>query len=277
MFRSWPPAALLLVVALTIVSVVACGGDDDDGSGSPTPDDTGPTPVITPGDPVAPPLEGPGRGDPPTEMTDFRELPEWQLPRPDEVPPPPEEEADNRLLNPPAEASCPEEWEVLDRPTDGYKICYPGDWTLAGYGNVSQANEATWVSAGIFRFTDPSQENQLAHVSIYVIPQFARPFRYTIDCEQPYSITFAGQPAVVCPEFPGVSPEAPFTSYHVFRENLDYFVQVVPYYLEEDGEVTDEIDEAAFQTAIDIAHTFQFTPVAVTPTPIPSPAPEPTQ
>jgi hypothetical protein len=275
MLRPWRTAAAASLVVL-VIAFTACGGDDDDGStnnGSPTA--TGSTPVITPGDPVAPPLEGPGRGEAPTELTDYRELPEWQLPSPDEVPPPPQEEADNRLFNAPAEPSCPDDWEVLARPTEGFKICHPGDWTIAGFGNVAQANEANWVSAGIFRFIDASQQGQLAHVSIYVIPQFARPFRYTIDCEQPYSVTFAGEPSVICPDFPGVSPEATIASYHVFRENLDYFVQIVPYFLEEDGEVTDEIDEAAYETAIDIAHTFQFTPVAATPTP--SPAPEPTQ
>jgi hypothetical protein len=69
---------------------------------------------------------------------------------------------------------------------------------------------------------------------------------------------------VVCPDFPAESPEARIISYHAFRENLDYFVQVVPYfeYDADSDSYTDELNQEAFDLALQIAHTFEFTPVA---------------
>lgn len=264
---------LLLPFALLALLVAACGGDDDgngDGGGNGTstasPADSA-SPVDTDGadrpvDPFSPPLEGPGRGDPPSELTDFREEPDWQLPEPGNVPEP--EGNEDPVLNPPKEPVCPEDWERLRRPSEGFEICYPGGWAIDGHGYVNSQNEERWYSVGVFNAPDVEAGQQLAHVSVYVIPQFSRPFRYTIDCPQPYATTLSGEPAVVCPEFPPLHPEASIVSYHVFREDFDYFVNIATYYEwnENDGEYTDEVNEEAAAMAIQIAHSFEFIPVA---------------
>jgi hypothetical protein len=253
---------LAAALAASFLLIAACGGDDDDGQsptdGAQTTDPAGPTP--TRGNPVTPPLEGPGRGAAPAEFTDYREEPEWLLPKPDDLQPPPEELAEEPAANPPAQPVCPEGWLTIDRPTEGFKICHPENWTVAGHGYVSGANEDRWYSVGIFDFVDESRTTQRAHVSIYAIPRYTRPFRYTVDCPQPYAVMFAGEPAVVCPNFPGQPPEEhEIISYHVFLNDLDYFVNVATYFIHEGEEITDEIDEEARTTAIEIAHSFQFT------------------
>ncbi len=262
---------LLPALALLAVLIVTCGGDDDsngDGGGDVTPT-ASPADSLRPSgsgniDPFSPPLEGPGRGDSPRELTDFREEPGWQLPDPANVPEPAESE--DPVLNPPDEPVCPEDWERLRRLIQGYQFCYPGDWVLGGNGYINAPNEKRWRSDGVFSLPGGEAEHQLAHVSVYVTPQFSRPFRYTIDCPQPYATTLAGEPAVVCPEFPPIYPEASIASYHVFREDFDYFVTIATYYEwnENDGEYTDEVNEEAAATAIEIAHSFEFIPIAGT-------------
>ena len=246
----------LLVFAL--IGVVACGGDDDDGAsstGSPTP-----TVAPVPGGGV---LEGPGRPGTVNEQTDFREDPNWQLPAPADIPA--ADDGDDPIQNPPDEPVCPEGWAEHVRAREGFEICYPADWTIGGHGYNRSANEESWYSVGFFSYPVGDEENQLAHVSVYVVPQYTRPFRYTIDCPQPYSLEFAGEPAVVCPDFPPTEPEARISSYHVFRENLDYFVTVASYreWDAEAGEYTDGVNQEAVDTAIQIAHSLTFIPVAV--------------
>lgn len=136
-------------------------------------------------------------------------------------------------------------------------MCYPDSWKIAGHGYVSAGAEARWYSVGIILFDG---ERQLAHVSIYAVPQFARPLTYTRDCHQPYRVTFAGVPAVLCPDFPGQPPEARIVSYHVFKNDRDYFINVVPYFRYDagSGKYTEDVDESALNTAFDIAGTFRF-------------------
>ena len=261
----WIRYALAPLAVLAVVTLAGCGDDDDapaDGSGTPSASESAPASATTPPNPVVPPMEGPDRQGGVTEETDFRADPAWRAPAPDDVPA--ADDPADPVLNPPADPECPAEWTLIQRPVEGFQICHPADWTVAGHGYVSSANEAQWYSVGIFDFLDETQAQQRAHVSIYVIPQFAQPFRYTLDCEAPLSLTFGGEPAVVCPDFPAESPEARIISYHAFREDLDYFVQVVPYfeYDADSDSYTDELNQEAFDLALQIAHTFEFTPIA---------------
>jgi hypothetical protein len=271
----------LFAPVILIVFLSACGGDStSDGSATPTgsvtpgPSREPPTGEVTPfptrggsAGSIVPPLEGPARGPSVQQQEDFRLDPAWKLPTPEEAPVP--DNTDDPVLNPPAQASCPAEWEILERPTEGWHVCYPANWAIDGQGYVGSANEARWYSVGIFDFTDETRVHQRAHVSVYVIPQFTRPFRYTIDCPQPFHVTFAGQPAVVCSSFPPTSPEARVISYHVFLNNLDYFVNIATYFEfdESSGQYTDKTSDDAFKGALDIVGTFEFIPIA----PLPSP------
>jgi hypothetical protein len=174
----------------------------------------------------------------------------------------PDEET-GAMYHPPAEVKCKDEWEQLVRPSEGFSICYPADWQTAGYGYVSAGAEDRWFSVGIVKFTDEKRETQEAHVSVYVLPRYAKPFIYTRDCPRPYSVTFGGQAAVMCPDFPGENSEKYIVSYHVRRGDLDYFVQVVPY---------DGGSDEALDTAIEIAHRVQFIDIQTTqPTESPTP------
>ena len=253
---------LLLPAVLALMIAVACGDDDSTSTPTTTPDGSGDaSPLATPASLIAPPLEGPARGPSPGERTDFRNEPDWKLPGPDDRPEP--DDADDPVVNPPSNPSCPAEWIEHDRLVEGFKLCYPEDWTLSGNGYVNAPNEDRWYSAGFFDFVSPAQEQQRAHVSVYVMSPFVEPFRYTIDCVEAFGITFAGEPAVVCPDFATDSPAARIVSYHVFREGLNYFVNVVGYfgYDAASGEYSDDIESDAFDMALTIAHTFQFRPV----------------
>ncbi len=249
-----PTIVLTALVLSCLVFIASCGGGDggtgDDDAGTPSVSaGTGTsTPTGTPSDPLAPPLEGPERGPAATERTDFREVEEWDLPAPDSVNPVPDDE-DGAIYHPPAEPNCPADWQTLARPSEGFSICYPSDWQTAGYGYVTAGQEERWLSVGIVKFLSEARDEQDAHVSVYVIPRHARPMTYTRDCPRPYRLTFAGEPAVICPEFPGQGSEKDFTSYHIRRGDLDYFVQIVPY---EGG------SDEALDTAIEIAHTFRL-------------------
>lgn len=252
--------------------LVACNGGGD-GSPSPgsaaspvpttepdstpeaTPGATG-TAVQSDGHLFTPPLEGPARGAAAQEETNYWELSEFQLPEPQDLPEPPED-ADAPEFSPPAEAECPADWEELSRPGEKFSICYPEDWRIDGHGYVTAGVEERWYSVGMFLLDGDVQK---AHVSVYVISPYARPFTYTRDCEQSYRLTLAGEPAALCPDFPGEGPEARIIAYHVRRGERDYYVNVVPYFEfdEEEGTYLDTVSEEAEATAIEIAHTFRF-------------------
>jgi len=252
---------------IVFATVAGCGGDDSSPTGTPGDSPSGSaaasgSPLPTPeSDPLIPPLEGPEPGPAISERKDWREDPEWALPSPGDVSP--AEDIDDPVLNPPAEPACPSDWTVLERPDEGFAICHPASWTVAGHGYVSPANEDRWYSLGIFDFVDEEEHIQRAHVSVYVFSRFARPVRYTIDCPSPASVTFAGEAAVVCPSFPGVPPEAEIIAYHVLREDLDYFVNVTTYpkYEAETEEYSGEVDQDARDLAVKIAQTFEFIPI----------------
>jgi len=242
---------LLIAIAATAVLLpaAACGGGSSGPSataGGDVPDGASVTPLPTL-DSLIPPLDGPQREPAPTTRTDYRDDPDWQFPRPEELEPPPADAA-GAEYSPPEDVQCPESWEVLSRPAEEFEICYPEGWDIAGHGYVSSGEEERWYSVGIVNFAENGKD-QLAHVSIYIFPPFSRPVRYTIDCPQPYAVTFAGQDAVICPDFPPTAPEQRLISYNVLFGDADYFINVVSY---------EGAPEDALSTAIQIAHTYRF-------------------
>ncbi len=255
-------AALSLVLAGGLLAV-ACGEDGD--AGSVTTPTLGVSPVGTSnsadvslpeGSSFSPPLEGPSRGLPATERTDYWALPEFALPAPGDLPELPGNSMGTEL-RPPAEPQCPEAWQEVPRPAEGLSICYPADWRIEGHGYVSAGVEDRWYSLGLYLFKDGVE---LAHVSVYALNPYAQPFNYTRDCEQAYRVSFAGEPAVVCPDFPGQWPEVRIISYHVRKDDLDYFVNVVPRFQadSQSGDYSDTWSEEAEATAIQIAHSFRL-------------------
>jgi hypothetical protein len=244
--------AMIASTVLIVGILISACGDDDGGSNnsSPTPSG-GPesgSPTATPSGTFQAPFEGPPRGPVPTERTDFREEPEWQLPEPADLPAVPDDE-NAAIFFPPSEVACAEEWILLARPSEGFTICYPQDWQTAGEAYVNEGAADKWYSVAMVKFADDTRDNESAHVSVYAIPRYAKPMPYTRDCPRPYSIEFAGQPSVICPAFPGEAPEEDFTSYHVRRGDMDYFINVVPY---QGG------GDEAYNLAVQIAHTFQL-------------------
>lgn len=234
---------LLLAALLTLAA--GCGGNGS----NPTSTSTGSTDTSATSAPLTdaltPPLEGPPRQPAPTARTDFRELVDWQLPRPEDVSAPPAD-ATGAEFSPPEDPECPQGWDVLTRPTEKFEVCHPPEWQIAGHGYVSGGEEERWYSVGIVLFDGTDQE---AHVSVYLFPRYSRPARYTIDCAEPYRVTFAGEEAVLCAEFPPTFPEQRLISYNVLFDDIDYFVNVVSY---QGG------SQDALATAIEIAHTFKF-------------------
>jgi len=250
---------------LALAFAVACGDDDDLGSSgtdvSATPDATPDLTTRAPRDPLSAPHEGPDLGPFPEEPIDFREDPDWRHPDPESRPTPAPDDKSDVVFGPPAEPSCPEDWERVERLPEDFSICHPDSWEEdSSYVN----HEVRWYAIGFFDFPGGDREHQLAHVSVYVFPEFSLTVRYALDCPEAYSVTFAGEPSVVCPDFPPVAPEARIISYHVFRDQRHYFVNVAAYleYDEENGEYSDSLNEEAFNQAIEIAHTFQFDPLA---------------
>lgn len=237
-------ALLCAAVALMFVSW-ACSGDSGDGSETPLPSGASGSGAVL--DSLVPPLEGPVREAAPTERTDFRVLPDWQLPRPDDLPaPPPGVEGVEFSQPDEPQLLCPDGWEELKRQSESFRICYPESWAIAGHGYVSAGAEERWYSVGIVLFEG---EEQVAHVSVYRFPQYARPVRHTIDCDQAYAVTFAAEPAVLCPDVSASPPEARIISYNVFLDDADYFVNVVSY---------EGAGEEPLAQAMEIARTFAF-------------------
>lgn len=241
---------ILFAVFLLLAAVAAaCGGDDDGGDATLTPAPSRPE--------FGPPLEG-GRQDlGPSERTNFREHPDYQMPDPAVLPPPPDG-AQGPEFSPPETADCPVDWLAYPREAEGFAFCYPPDWEINGDGYVTLPFQDRWFSAGAYRFVGGTA---VAHVSFYAYNNYSLPYDYTRACGQPYSVTFAGQPAVLCPDYPGVFPEERIISYHVRTEQFDYLVNAVPYYAydPETGSYGATADAELEQTAIEIAQTFQLT------------------
>ena len=205
---------------------------------------------------ITPPLEGPARGPGATKRTNYRKLSEFRLPAPEDLPEPPDS-ATGPEFHPPAEPQCPKDWKKLERPAEGFRVCYPEGWSIEGHGYVSVGVEDRWYSLGLFLFQGDAE---LAHVSIYVINPYARPFTYTRDCDQAYRVTFAGEAAVLCADHPGQSPEAKIIAYHVRMGDLDYFINVVPRFQREadSGTYLKTWSKDAEATGIEIAQTVQL-------------------
>ena len=240
--------ALFLAVLPFLLALAACS-DGDDVSDTGTPIDRGE---------LSPPLEGGSQPVGPSQFTNYRELPETQLPKPEELPPPPDD-VDGAEFDPPPAPECPQDWLEFSRSREGFLICYPDGWEINGDGYVTRAFQDRWFSIGIYMFDG---DVQAAHVSVYAFNPRARPYNYTLDCDQPYAVTFAGQPSVLCPDAPGaVFPEQRIISYHTRTDQFDYFVNVVPFYSYDSGDGTygDSIDADLEELAIEIAHTFQLT------------------
>lgn len=259
-------AALALLALIAATAAVACGGGGKgSSSGSATPAASGASSPT----PVTPPLEGPPRTTVSQKRTNYRDDPNYQLPGPDGLPS--GSDQDGQIYHPPANPQCPQGWKTLERPTEGFTICYPDPWTIQGYGYVSAGFDDRWLSVGIFLYKGDAQ---VAHVSVYVTNAYAQPFLYTKDCKQDYQVTFAGEQAVLCPDHPGVAPEVQISTYHIRKNDLDYFVNVVPHYDFDpaSGKYLDSWDKSAAATAVQIAQTFQFIPL-VAPSPSASPPP----
>lgn len=209
---------------------------------------------------TGPPLEGASRGVAASERTNYRELDEFQLPEPEDLPPPPEE-ATGPEFQPPAEPQCPEDWQELSRPAEGFRVCHPEGWSIDGHGYVSAGAEDRWYSLGLFLSQD---DVEVAHVSIYVVNPYAKPITYTRDCDQAYRVTFAGEPAAFCPDYTGEFPEAKIIAYHVRRGDLDYYINVVPKFQYDATSriYLDTWSQDAEATGILIAHTLQFMEIA---------------
>lgn len=240
--------SIAVLAAAAAVIALACGGGGGEDEGVTMP------PVRR--DVIAPPLEGEA---PPlsTERINYRLHPDFQLPDPAALPPVPED-AEGREYHPPETPECPEDWELLERPGEGFRICYPADWQIDGHGYVSAGADDRWYSLGIFKFVDENVEQ--AHVSVYMTPPFARPFLYVAECEQAYQVRFDGRLATLCPDLPGKFPEAKIIAYHIREGERDYFVNVVLYYEYdfENGRYLNSWPQELEETAIRIAQSFDL-------------------
>ncbi len=265
MAQMWRPLACPLVAIVAALGAAACTNGGGGGTSEPT-REASPTATAaaTPSAPtpvsklITPPLEGPDRSLPFSERTNYLELPEYQLPQPEDVPAPPSD-ATGAEFHPPAEPSCPEGWQTLQRPVEGFTVCYPEPLRIDGHGYVSSGFDDRWYSVGLFLFDG---ERQLAHVSIYILNPYALPFPYTRDCPHPYRVTFAGSPSVLCTDFPPRSPEGEIITYYLRRDDFDYYINIVPYleYDEAAGDYLDTWPDDILQQAIKVAQTFQLTP-----------------
>ncbi len=266
------PATALLVTPVLLLALVAACGDKgsvgDDESATQAAAAATPTPELIPAPPpeverLKLPLEGPWRPFHSSERMNYREHPDFQLPDPADLPP--REDVDGLEFQLPDEPECPEDWERLVRPVEGFQICYPPDWTIEVHGYVSRGADDRWYDVGIYRM-DPSGL-PLIHVSVYVTSPYSQPFMYVAECEQAYRVTLNGVPASICPNFPGQPPEAKIIAYHVRKGDKDYFLNVVPrleYDASRQGYLTRWSREDE-ETAIGIVQTFLFIEVNVIP------------
>lgn len=245
---------LLLAVGAAIAACDSGGGQQETATPSASP---APTTLATPPNAgISPPFEGPRFSAVSAQRTNYWEEPDFRLPSPEELPEPPAG-ASGLEFQPPAEPRCPDSWNSLSRPAEGFGICYPDPWFIEGHGYVTAGRDDRWYAVGLFLFEGSVEA---AHVSVYIANPYARPPTYTRDCEQAYGVTFAGEPAVLCPNLSGVSTEARIIAYHVRRDDLDYFVSVVPHF-EYDAQAGRYLDAPSGEveaTAIQIAHTFYF-------------------
>jgi hypothetical protein len=207
---------------------------------------------------VAPPLEGAERTFRAQERTNYRELPEFQLPDPASLPSPSDDQ-DGPEFQPTETPDCPEDWEVLRRQAEGFEVCYPSDWQVDGHGYVSSGADDRWYSVGLYRFGEGGHER--AHVSIYLTNPYSQPFMYVAECEKAYQVTLGGLPASLCPDHPGEFPEAKIIAYHVRQGERDYFVNVVPM-VEYDSEARvyhlDSWSKGGEEVGIQIAQSVRF-------------------
>ena len=206
---------------LATVTLLACGGDDGGDGGGPSPSVASPT--ATRPDNLGgffPPLEGPARPVA-REVVNYWEVSTYDLPDPADLPELPSELS---ALAPPEVPVCPEGWVNLDRPTEGFKLCYPEGYTTEAHGYVTAGVDERWYAVGIFDFDG---EEPLGHVSIYVTGPFSQPFDYVALCDQAYQITIDGEPATVCPAYDGVGGEK-IIAYNLRLGDFDYSINAVP-------------------------------------------------
>jgi hypothetical protein len=269
MKRAFVLCALLAGTILT----VSCGGQ----SGAPDEQRVTPSATLTPtAEPTTvsrertPPLEGPIQRLP-TLRTNYREDPDFQFPNPADLPiagP----DIEGAQVDHSSPSGCPVGWERLVRPREGFEICYPGDWIIDGHGYVTAGADDRWYSLGIFRLVgDDSVES--AHVSVYVMGPYSRPFTYVLSCEKAYQVTLAGELASFCPDHPGEFPEVKIMAYHLRQGDRDYFIQVVPHFTwsEQTKEYLDVWSKEDEETAIRIVHTLQLVDDGVGETPTATP------
>ncbi len=266
------PKALALIAVLAVVALVtaACGSgtgsqeDDVDSPGSPTAsptDDPAPTLTAIPSTPtgsvIFPPFEGPTRSFRAEERINYREHPAFQFPNPEDLPVPPDE-LEGLEFHPPETPDCPLDLELLVRPSQGFRVCYPKEYKIDGHGYVTALVDDRWYSLGLFGLDQDDRES--VHVSIYVTNAYSQPFTYVINCETAYQVTIDGQPATLCPDHPGEFPEVKIIAYHIRMGDLDYFIQVVPQFDFDDeaNEYLTTWSQEAEETAIRIVHSFQF-------------------
>jgi hypothetical protein len=255
---------LLSIISIAIVTAMVCLACDGIGGSSSreTRSGLGPRTASTP---VFPPLDGPERTFRAEERTDYRELPEFQLPDPDRLPDPSDDE-DGAEFRPPESSECPEDWEVLRRPLEGFQVCFPSEWEVDGHGYVSSGADDRWYALGLYRFGEDGHER--AHVSIYMTTPYSQPVLYVSECDRAYKVRLDGLAAGLCPDHAGQFPEAKIIAYHVPRGDRDYFLNVVPM-MEFDSEAglyyLDSWSEKDLATGIDIVQSIQFTELPAAP------------
>ena len=232
---------------LAAVTLLACSGDDgDDGDdgGSPSPSVVTPTPTQPDNQRgFFPPLEGLERPVA-REVVNYWEDSAYDLPDPADLP---ELLPELSSLAPPEVPVCPEGWVNLDRPTEGFKTCYPEDYATEGHGYVTAGVDERWYAVGIYDFDG---DVELGHVSVYVTGPFSQPFDYVALCDQAYRTTIDGEPATVCPDYDGGGGEK-IIAFNMRIGDLDYSINAVP---SQSAGAAGDIESALLQ----IVHSFDL-------------------
>lgn len=273
-------AMLLLAPLLAIVLVAAaCVGDDGEGSpgppptngSSPTAEGTGVTLsdilTATPGletGPFIPDFGMPPSTDEPKRQN-YRENPGFQLPDPADLPVP-SSDLTAPEFHPPAAASCPDGWEIFDRPSEGWRICHPADWVVVGHGYVTVGVDDRFHNVSFYHFANTGFETAI--VNIRTMPVFSRPLTILKECEQAYQVAFSSQLAGLCPDHPGAQSDVRVIQYHIPDGEREILVSAVPRYDRNpvNGVYLDTWSEEDERMAIEIAHTFDlYTPQAAAP------------